>query len=242
LVKVMNRYLSIMSEPIRTNRGIIDKYIGDGIMAYWGPPFVDEADHAQFACLATLEMIERIGKLRQEIPELLGVRGTPMEKCDLRIGVATGEALVGSIGSDVMMSYTVMGDVVNLASRLEGANKVYGTRNLISERTIAAAGISLEVREIDRIVVAGQTRFEVVFEIVAKKGDLTPQQLTSRDKYLEGLSAYRDRRWDDALGAFNSALEAMPGDGPPIALIKRIESLKADPPSDDWDGSWHIEK
>jgi class 3 adenylate cyclase len=91
-------------------------------MAYWGPPFVDEADHARFACLAALEMIERIGALRREIPELLGVRGTPMEKCDLRIGVATGEALVGSIGSDVMMSYTLMGDVVNLASRLEGTN------------------------------------------------------------------------------------------------------------------------
>jgi class 3 adenylate cyclase len=135
LVKVMNRYLSIMSEPIRTNRGIIDKYIGDGIMAYWGPPFVGDADHARFACLAALEMIERIATLRREIPELLGVRGTPMETCDLRIGVATGEALVGSIGSDVMMSYTVMGDVVNLASRLEGANKVYGTRNLVSERT-----------------------------------------------------------------------------------------------------------
>ena len=134
LVKVMNRYLSTMSEPIRTNRGIIDKYIGDGIMAYWGPPFVGEADHARLACLAALEMIERIATLRQEIPELLGVRGTPMEQCDLRIGVATGEALVGSIGSDVMMSYTLLGDVVNLASRLEGANKVYGTRNLVSEQ------------------------------------------------------------------------------------------------------------
>ena len=136
LVKVMNRYLSIMSEPIRSNRGIIDKYIGDGIMAYWGPPFVDEADHARFACLAAVEMIERISTLRREIPELLGVLGTPMETCDLRIGVATGEALVGSIGSDVMMSYTVMGDVVNLASRLEAANKAYGTRNLISERVL----------------------------------------------------------------------------------------------------------
>jgi adenylate cyclase len=157
LVKVMNRYLSIMSEPIRTNRGIIDKYIGDGIMAYWGPPFVGETDHARFACLAALEMIERIATLRREIPELLGVRGTPMETCDLRIGVATGEALVGSIGSDVMMSYTLMGDVVNLASRLESANKLYGTRNLVSERTIAAASAAFEVREIDRVVVAGHT-------------------------------------------------------------------------------------
>jgi adenylate cyclase len=242
LVKVMNRYLSIMSEPIRTNRGIIDKYIGDGIMAYWGPPFVDEADHARFACLASLEMIERIVTLRREIPELLGVRGTPMERCDLRVGVATGEALVGSIGSDVMMSYTVMGDVVNLASRLEGVNKTYGTRNLVSERTIAAAGSSLEVREIDRVVVAGHTRSEVIFEILGRNGELTPEQLSSREKYLEGLAAYRAQRWDDAIRAFNESLEAMPGDAPSLALIKRVESLKVSPPSQNWDGAWHIDK
>ncbi len=199
LVKVMNRYLSIMSEPIRANRGIIDKYIGDGIMASWGPPFVDEADHARLACLAALEMIERIATLRQEIPELLGVRGTPMETCDLRIGVAMGEALVGSIGSDVMMSYTLMGDVVNLASRLEGANKLYGTRNLVSQRTIAAAGAAVEVREIDRVVVAGHTHAEVIFEILGRKGELTSQQLSLRDSYLEGLTAYREKRSDDAL-------------------------------------------
>src|ERR1700736_2898927 len=165
--------------------------------------FVDEADHARFACLAAMEMIERIATLRQEIPELLGVRGTPMEKCDLRIGVATGEALVGSIGSDVMMSYTVMGDVVNLASRLEGANKAYGTRNLVSQRTIAAAGTAVEVREIDRVVVEGQTRPEVVFEVLGRKGELTPERLASRDSYQEGLAAYRERRWDEALRALS---------------------------------------
>jgi class 3 adenylate cyclase len=242
LVKVMNRYLSTMSQPIRTNRGIIDKYIGDAIMAYWGPPFVGEADHARLACLAALEMIECIATLRQEIPELLGVRGTSMEKCDLRIGVATGEALVGSIGSDIMMSYTVMGDVVNLASRLEGANKEYGTRNLVSEKTSAAAGNTVEVREIDRVVVAGQTHSEIIFEILGRKGTLTSQQLSSRDKYLEGLAAYREQRWDDALRVLNASLEAMPGDGPSMALLKRIESLKANPPPPGWDGSWHLEK
>jgi len=242
LVKVMNRYLSTMSEPIRTNRGIIDKYIGDGIMAYWGPPFVDEADHARFSCLAALEMIERIPTLRRELLDLLGVRGTPIESCDLRIGVATGEALVGSIGSDIMMSYTVMGDVVNLASRLEGANKVYGTRNLIAERTVAGLDAAVEVREIDRIEVAGHTHSEVVFEILGRKGELTPQQLSSRDKYLEGLAAYRAQRWDDAFRAFDASLQEMPGDGPSTVLLKRVESLKANPPSKDWDGTWHIDK
>jgi len=234
--------LSIMSEPIRSNRGIIDKYIGDGIMAYWGPPFVDEADHARFACLAVVEMIERISTLRREIPELLGVLGTPMETCDLRIGVATGEALVGSIGSEVMMSYTVMGDVVNLASRLEAANKAYGTRNLISERTLTGANAAIEVREIDRVVVAGQTRSERVFEVLGRKGELAPQQLACRDAYVNGLAAYRERRWDEALRALNASLEAAPDDGPSIALIRRIEGLKENPPPKDWDGSWHIEK
>jgi class 3 adenylate cyclase len=242
LVKVMNRYLSTMSEPIRTHRGIIDKYIGDGIMAYWGPPFVDEADHARLACLAAQEMIERIAPLRLEIPDLLGVRGTPMEKCDFRIGIATGEALVGSIGSDVMMSYTVMGDVVNLASRLEGANKVYGTRNLVSERTVAAIGDAIEMREIDRVVVAGHTHSEVIFEIMGHKGALTPQQSASRQSYLEGLAAYRDRRWADASRALDAAIEAVPGDGPSLALLGRIENLKAEPPSPDWDGAWRIDK
>ncbi|MFS8110385.1 adenylate/guanylate cyclase domain-containing protein [Rhizobium jaguaris] len=242
LVKVMNRYFSLMSEPIRTNRGIIDKYIGDGIMAYWGPPFVDEADHARLACLATVEMIERIETLRREIPELLGVRGTPMEKCDLRIGIATGDALVGSIGSDIMMSYTVMGDVVNLASRLEGANKAYGTRNLVCERTMAAAGTALEFREVDRIVVAGQTHPEAVFEVLGRNGELAPERLASRDFYREGLTAYRERRWDDALRALKASLEVMPGDGPSLGLLDRIENLKVNPPSQDWDGSWRIEK
>jgi class 3 adenylate cyclase len=242
LVKVMNRYLSVMSEPIRSNRGIIDKYIGDGIMAYWGAPFVDEADHARLASVSVLQMIERIGSLRREIPELLGVRGTPMEQCDLRIGVATGEALVGSIGSDLMMSYTLMGDVVNFAARLEGANKLYGTRNLVSEKTAAAASGAVEVREIDCVIVEGQTHSQRIFEIMGSASELASQQLSLRDNYLKGLAAYRERRWDDALGALEAALEAMPQDGPSIALINRIKGLKADPPPRDWDGAWHIDK
>ena len=113
LVKVMNHYLSTMSGPIRNHHGIIDKYIGDAIMAYWGPPFNEDGEQAQLACLAAIDMATRGAALRTELPELLGVRTVPSD-CDVRIGVATGEVLVGSIGSEFMMSYTVMGDAVNL--------------------------------------------------------------------------------------------------------------------------------
>ena len=112
LVKVMNRYFSVMSAPIRDHGGVIDKYIGDAIMAYWGPPFTENADQARLASLAALDMLERVASLRAEFPELLGVRSLPIS-FDIRIGIATGEALVGSIGSELMMSYTVMGDTVN---------------------------------------------------------------------------------------------------------------------------------
>jgi class 3 adenylate cyclase len=240
LVKVMNRYLSTMSEPIRSHRGIIDKYIGDAIMAYWGPPFIDEADQARFACFAAIDLIGRIATLRKELPELLGVRTIPMQ-CDIRIGIATGEALVGSIGSEFMMSYTVMGDTVNLASRLEGANKIYSGRSLVSEATVAAAGAAIEAREIDRLVVVGQTSPQVVFEIMGRKGELTPDQLLLRTRYSEGLAAYRARNWDEARRAFNAALEAVPADGPATTLAMRVESLQANPPAADWEGSWYLD-
>jgi class 3 adenylate cyclase len=240
LVKVMNRYLSTMSEPIHNNRGIIDKYIGDAIMAYWGPPFIDAADQAHFACLAAIDMIGRIAAMRKDLPELLGVRTIPSD-CDLRIGIATGEALVGSIGSEFMMSYTVMGDTVNLASRLEAANKLYGTHALIAEETMSKAGAELEFREIDRVVVVGQTHSQVVFELMGHKGELTPHQDLLRARYADGLMAYRAGRFDEARAAFKAALDAVPGDGPSATLLSRIEGFKASPPSADWDGAWHLD-
>ena len=214
LVKVMNHYLSTMSGPIRSHRGIIDKYIGDAIMAYWGPPFTEDGEQARLACLAAIDMAERGAALRTELPELLGVRTVPSD-CDVRIGIATGEVLVGSIGSEFMMSYTVMGDAVNLASRLEGANKIYGSHSLVSEPTIAAAGDAIEFREIDRLVVVGQTHPEAVFEIMGRKGELTP-----RSSWRCGSDIPKDsppiarsvgtRR----VGLSSAALEVVPGDGP----------------------------
>jgi len=240
LVKVMNRYLSTMSEPIRRHGGVIDKYIGDAIMAYWGPPFIEETDESQFACLAAIEMIKRIAPLRKEVTELLGVRVIPTE-CGVRIGLATGEALIGSIGSDVMMNYTVMGDTVNLAARLEAANKLYGSRSLIAEATVAKTDETIQFREIDRLMVAGQTQPQAVFELLGRKDELTPKQDLLRTRYADALAAYRAQRWDQARAAFHAVLEAVPTDGPSQALLSRIDHLQEHPPGADWDGSWRLE-
>jgi class 3 adenylate cyclase len=240
LVKLMNHFLSTMSVPIRKHKGIIDKYIGDSIMAYWGPPFTEDADQARLACLAAIDMLGRVALMRAELPELLGVRFIPNE-CDIRIGIATGEVLVGSIGSELMMSYTVMGDTVNLASRLEMANKIYGSRSLVSEATIAAAGSAIEAREIDQFAVVGQTIAQTVFEIIGRKGELNEKQRTMRSWYSEGLTAYRARNWEKARCAFQSAVAVAPGDGPSMTLLRRIETFEANPPAEEWDGSWQLD-
>jgi class 3 adenylate cyclase len=241
LVKVMNRYFSVMSAPIRKHQGVIDKYIGDAIMAYWGPPFADDAAQARLASLAALDMLQLVPQLKAELPELLGVRALPAE-FDIRIGIATGEVLVGSIGSEVMMSYTVMGDTVNFASRLEGANKEYGGRILVSEATSTTASDAIEVREIDRLVVLGQSQFQSVYEIMGRKGELTAAQAELRARFSKGLTNYRAQRWEEARQAFEAALRASPGDGPSTAFLKRIETLVASRPSEDWDAAWRLER
>jgi class 3 adenylate cyclase len=240
LVKIMNRYLSTMSGPIRTQRGVIDKYIGDAIMAYWGPPFNDDADQARLACFAALDMVALLPSLRAELPEILGVRNVP--PLDIRIGVATGEALVGSIGSELMMSYTIMGDSVNLASRLEGANKVYGTGVLAAEATAKAADPDVELREVDWIVVLGQKEPQAVFEVMARKGELTPVQAELRARFSEALAAYRAKQWETARRGFVAALAAVPNDGPSVALLSRLDVLQAANLAEDWDGAWHLDQ
>jgi adenylate cyclase len=241
LVKIMNCYLTTMSEPIREHHGVIDKYIGDAIMAYWGPPFNEDADQSRLACLAAINMVDRIPDLRRQLPELLGVRVIPAE-CDIRIGIATGEVLTGSIGSALMMSFTVMGDAVNLASRLEAVNKVYGCRILISQATAAVVGSDFELREIDRVTVAGQNVPQGVFEVMGRCGELSEQRQILRSRYEEGLAAYRACRWEEARDAFNAALDASPGDGASLTLLSRIDRLQSNPPPNDWDGSWQMDQ
>jgi hypothetical protein len=131
---------------------------------------------------------------------------------------------------------------VNLASRLEAANKAYGTRSSISEATMDAVGSAIEVREVDRSMVLGQSRPHVVFEIMGRQGELTPSQNLLRTRYSEGLAAYRACRWRDAHSALNAALEIVAGDGPSHTLLGRLESMERNPPAADWDGSWHLDQ
>src|SRR6202044_3079658 len=182
---------------------------------------IEDTDQAKCACSAAIDMISRLTGLRKELPELLGVRVIPAD-CDLRIGIATGETLVGSIGSEYMMSFTVMGDTVNLAARLETANKVYSSRCLISEATANICAADFEVREIDRVVLTGQSQQQTIYEIMGRKDAISPRQTQLRAHYTAGLTAYRAQRWDEAHAAFTEAIEAAPDDGPSIALLARV--------------------
>lgn len=240
LVKVMNHYFTVMSAPIRNNRGVIDKYIGDAIMSYWGPPFVEEDEQALLAGLSAIDMANQVPALQKQLPDLLGIRAMPVP-CDVRIGIATGEVLTGSIGSELMMSFTVMGDAVNLASRLEAVNKVYGTRILISQATAGAIGARLELREIDHLAVVGQSVPQPVFEVMGRAGALAEPLESLRARYAEGLAAYRGCRFGDARMAFNAALARCPGDGPSRTMLARIARFETNPPAADWDGAWRLD-
>jgi class 3 adenylate cyclase len=239
LVTVINRYLTLLSQPVRENDGIIDKYIGDAIMAYWGPPFCAPEEQARLACLAALEQIEAVQRLTAELPELLGItRNIP--EVSVRIGIATGEVVVGDIGSDVAKGYTVMGDTVNLASRLEGANKSYGSHILINDKAAAMAGETLELREIDSILVVGKSEPQRVYEVLGRKGQVAAEQLSKRDRFVAGLDSYRRRKFAEARAAFAQVLASDAADAPAQVFLQRIEMLMSEPPDEAWNGVWAL--
>ncbi|NCW26986.1 MAG: adenylate/guanylate cyclase domain-containing protein [Verrucomicrobia bacterium] len=238
LVNVINRYFTLMSECVREEHGIIDKFIGDAIMAYWGPPFVAEEEQAAAACRAALRQVEALARFRTELPELMGLRKNVPE-INLRIGLATGEVIVGNIGSETARSYTVMGDVVNLASRLESANNVYGTRILISEETGRMASRIVETREVDSIAVKGKTDPVQVYELLSLQGKLSPELDKRRLRFAEGLEAYRKQAWPAAEMIFQELVEKY-ADAPARAFLERVKILRQHPPGAGWDGVWRM--
>lgn len=236
-VRFLNRYFSLMAEVIRARQGIIDKFIGDSVMAFWGAPFTEETGHAELCCAAALDQMAQLEAFRADLPNLLGVRfGLP--KVDIRMGIASGEVTVGNIGSETARGYTVIGDTVNLASRLEQANKFYGTRILVSAETRHLAGESLTFREIDTLRVVGKIEPIRVHELLGYSADATASQAELITLFETGLALYRKQDWDAAEVAFNACLKLFPEDRPSAVFLDRIRTFRASPLSPDWDGVW----
>ncbi len=241
VVKFLNQYFTMMSEPIRRHNGILDKFIGDAIMAFWGPPFTSEAEHPTLACLAALEQLAKLEEFQRLVPEILNLRkGLP--PVNMRIGLATGDVTVGNIGSDTSKGYTVIGDTVNLASRLESANKQYGTNLLISEETWKMSKAAVETRELDSVRVVGKSDPVRIFELLAAKGGLAPGRAELRGQFEQALQAYRRGDWDQAETGFEACLKINAQDKASTVFLTRLKYLREHPPAADWDGAWSLEE
>lgn len=239
MVAVLNRHFELQAQMVHAHQGVVDKFIGDAVMTFWGPPFVRPEEHALLACRAALAQIAIINTLRNELPDITGLRkDTP--QIDLRVGICTGGVVVGNIGADTARSYTVIGDTVNIASRLEGANRLYGTRIMISDTTREAIGTAFEVRELDLITVKGRSEPTRIYELLGATDAVAPQVLKLRDTYTRGLSAYRSQDWETAEQAFSECLVIQPDDKSSDMFLERIKQLRITPPSNVWNGVWHM--
>lgn len=236
-VRFLNRYFAMMADVIRARQGIVDKYIGDSVMAFWGPPFTDPADHARLGCLAALQQMQKMDDFRAALPDLFGVKhGLP--EVNVRMGVASGEVTVGNIGSETSRGYTVIGDTVNLASRLEQANKFYGTRILVSEGTRTLAGEGFAFREIDSLRVVGKLEPVKVYELIGLADEVNETVRKAIQAYESGLARYRAQDWDVAEAALRECLANAPGDKPSQVMLERIAAFRHTPPETGWDGVW----
>ncbi|MEJ1936780.1 adenylate/guanylate cyclase domain-containing protein, partial [Nostoc sp. NIES-2111] len=206
-------------------------------MAFWGPPFVESEAQARLACEAALLQIERFARFRAELPDLLGVKSY-RPALGLRIGIATGDVIAGSVGSQEAMNYTVLGDPVNIAARLEKLNKRYGTSILVSDGTAAMLAGAAVLREVDKVAVSGRDGSLAIFELIAMQGEADAARDALLAAYAAALAAYRERDWTAAAAGFRACLDLAPQDGPSRTMLARCERLQAQPPPDDWDGTW----
>jgi adenylate cyclase len=233
LVELLNKYLSAMTGIILRHRGNVNKYLGDGIMAIFGAPRGDP-NHASLACFAALDSQSELAKRREQWK----AEGQP--DISARIGINSGWLVVGNMGSHARMEYTVMGDAVNLASRLEGANKFYDTLILLGPRTYELAAQDIEAREVDLMRVKGKKEPVVVFELLGRKGHLPAEQHRVIKTYLEGLAAYKRRDFKTAAAQFEAALALDPRDGPSRVYLGRAKEYLVAPPPENWDGVYEL--
>jgi len=229
LVHTLNSYLTEMTDVIFHHRGTVDKYMGDAIMAFWGAPR-PQADHARRACDTAVDMMREL--------EILNNRWhmEGKQKLSIGIGLNTGAMTVGNMGSQRRLDYTVMGDSVNLASRLEGLNKEYGTNIIVSDSTLSEVGDGYVTRYLDLVIVKGRSTPVAVYELVGRKGEVSGERLQALSIYEEGGRLYSSRDWLGAAARFQEVLRLDPEDAPASLYLERCEALMADPPPEEWDG------
>ncbi len=227
LINVLDEYFDAMTQIILSYEGTVDKYIGDAIMCFWGAP-VPLADHAVRACRASLEMKETIQNLQ------IGWRLRGLNPLTIRIGIHSGLVVAGNVGSRQRFNYTVIGDTVNLAHRLEQANKYYGTKIIVSEATFRLTGAPLMMRELDYLLVRGRTQPVIIYELL---GYLSEDELPITVKLFgEGLAAYRQGEWHQAANIFQEILRLNPDDAPTRLFLERCQKILQHPPPFDWRG------
>ena len=220
-----------MTDIVLQHGGVVDKYIGDAIMAFWGAP-LPEADHAKKATRCAVAMRKKCDELRATWHAKFG------HEVFARAGVNSGSAVVGNMGSKHKYNYTVMGDMVNLASRLEGANKAYDTFLMVSAATVDRLGGEFDVRELDRIAVKGKDQAVTVFEVLDIVGVTDPAWLARARKFEAGLALYRTQDFTGAKKMFVENSED------PVSVIyaERCDLFMAEPPGDNWDGVWRMKE
>ncbi|WP_306601404.1 adenylate/guanylate cyclase domain-containing protein [Geothrix sp. 21YS21S-2] len=227
LVAKLGAYFEAVTRILIEHGGTVDKFIGDSVMGFWNAPN-PVADHALRACASALRAQDRIRELNAAWAGIA---------FHTRIGIHTGTAVVGNIGYDARMNYTTIGDNVNLASRLEGLNKVYGTRILVSEATVAAAGSAILTRPVDRVTVKGKQVPIGLHELIALRAEATPEQVAAASRFGEAFARYQAGRWGEALALLDE------GDGPGRLLAERCRHYLSDPPGPGWNGVFeHHEK
>ena len=230
LVVSLNRYFECMEPIISRSGGILDKFDGDSIMAFWGSPLLPRFDHAASGCLAALDQQLALRALNQR---LIAEGRHPLITL---MGLTTGPMIAGNIGTQRRLNYTVMGDSVNLASRLVPANKIYHTQIIISEKTAREAARSVELRTLDKVTVSGRRENLTIFEVMAHKGLLTDKQRWGRGFFEKALRLYFNREFQKALGFFEEALTFLPADGPAELMCIRCRKYIDEPPDDEWQG------
>jgi adenylate cyclase len=222
-----------MTSIIIKDEGLVDKYMGDAIMAFWGAP-LEQPNHAEMACSSSLEMMEKLRELQKKWKK----EGIP--SINIGIGLNSGDAIVGNMGSSSRFDYTAMGDNVNLASRMEGLNKIYGTNIVITENTQKVVKDKFETRKLDAVRVKGKKKPILIYELVSEKGKLNKKQGDFIRHYEEGLKLYFEKKWKLAIKSFQTAIEIM-DDVASNEFIKRCQEFSKKPPSKDWDGVWEME-